>query len=169
MVTKAPAGELTPPTCAATAASPSGRGLGTCTLIWYRPEADRPANVTLAGTLLNVITGMAARVTGVETIWPFVTAGVVAPKPFPYSTMVSPGWAGVVTFAISVGGPMIEPFACVAAMYLSLLIRKNEGATAWAATLTVLLVSPLLVTTICTCPLLDMSTGVRMLICTGLM
>src|SRR2546428_227513 len=98
--------------------------------------------------LLNMMVGIEANGIAADTICPFTTGGVVAPQPFPYSTMVSPGVAGVLTFGNSVVGPTRDRLSeCVATMYLSLLIRKNDGAASCAGTLTDALVSPLLDTT----------------------
>src|SRR5207237_753673 len=60
-------------------------------------------------------------------ICPFITAGVVGPKPVANSWMISPGLAGVVEPGKRVVGPSRLASRCRAAMYLSKLNRMNAG------------------------------------------
>src|SRR5262245_39629975 len=87
--------EDTPPTVATTGTSPFGAESGTCTLIWNSPDATRPTKAGVTSTPpIRKVTGLVAG-RAVVTICPSVAAGLVGPKPFPYSRIVSPGLAGV--------------------------------------------------------------------------
>src|SRR5664279_3012829 len=99
---------------------------------------------------------------------PLTTAVVVGPNPLAYSTIVSPGFAGVVSFGNKVVGPIKAPPTCIAARYGPPLNTKNDGEIVCASAVKLVLTAPLLVTTTCTDP--DMASGgVRILICVGLM
>src|ERR1035441_2234793 len=78
--------------------------------------------------------------------------------------MVSPGLAGVVDPGYRLPGPSRVPLACVAATYFPPLNTKNDGESACACAVKLVLAAPLLVTTTCTGPLIA-SGGVRTLIC----
>src|SRR5437868_4999631 len=101
--------------------------------------------------LFTATVGLTTLGNAVPMICPLVAAGDVAPKPVPKITTVSPGFAGVVAFAIKVVGPTISTlFAWRAATYLSPLIRKNAGAVSCTGKLTAVMSNPLLATTIAT-------------------
>src|ERR1700736_4789948 len=95
-----------------------------------------------------VIMGVVTSGRAVVRSCPRGAAGLVAPNPFAYNTMVSPAWAAVkVEPEIRPGGPTRETWSeWVAAMYLVPLNRKNEGATGWIGTVTAVLEKLLLVT-----------------------